>query len=230
MRYLTAATSVLSLLIVGSTAPARAEGPRFEEQGLYAPAPQSHRSGPLLGLSLGTGAARFGGYPNDASKLDDARYYSSVGLRPGVVANVLLMAALTDYLNVGLWVGFGGFGAGTDSGKTTGGGLRVEGYPLAAIRPRYRNWGVFGQFGVGSGSLTQNDVVTTEGTQSFFSIGTYYEFEAMRQPGGLVMLGPELSTQLIDSASFKSQAILLSLRFAFYGHVAQHVTKHDDAL
>ena len=208
--------------LFGGTLAARAhaEGPRFEEQGLYAAAPQSHRSGPLLGLSLGMGAARFGGYPNDASKVDDDRYYSSVGLRPGVVANVLLMAALTDYLNVGLWFGFGGFRSKDDAGKTGGGGLRVEGYPLTWVSPKFRNLGFFGQFGVGSGSLKQKDVVTTEGTQSFFSFGSYYEFELVRQPGGLVMMGPEASLQFIDSATFKSQAFIVSLRFAFYGHVA----------
>ncbi len=205
---------------MGSAQLAHAEGPTFEAQGLYAPAPQSHRSGPLLGLSLGAGTARFEGYPNEASKLDDARYFSSVGLKPGGVASVLILAALTDYLNVGLWFGFGAFGAGGDSGKTSGGGLRVEGYPLSWVSPRYRNWGVFGQFGVGTGSLKRSDAIVAEGTQSFFALGSYYEFEVMRQPGGLAMLGPELSAQLIDSVSFKSQAVLLSLRFAFYGHQA----------
>ena len=198
--------------------PAYAEGPTFEAQGLYAVAPQGHRSGPLLGVSLGIGTARFEGTPNDASKIDDARYFSSAGFKPGVAANILILAALTDYLSVGLWFGFGGFRAGNDAGKTGGGGLRIEGYPLTWVGPKFRNWGFFGQFGVGTGSLKQGEIVTAEGTQSFYALGSYYEFELTRQPGGLVMLGPELSAQLIDSASFKSQAVLLSLRFAFYGH------------
>src|SRR5579864_322791 len=66
-------------------------------------APHRLRSGVVIGLAAGGGAVGASGYPNDLNKIGDPNFHSSSGWMLGNSESVLLMGALTDYLNFGFW-------------------------------------------------------------------------------------------------------------------------------
>ncbi len=211
----------LPLLVAGAATPARADPPQISPVGGNPDmdAPHKLRSGIVLGFSFGGGVAGASGYPNDALQIGDPAYYSSSGWMGGTGESFFLMGAIADYLNAGFWGGAGSFSNRDWRSGGGGGGLRLEAFPLALGMPRFAGLGLFGQFGVGSGSLhaKAGGYPDASGTQSFVAGGVFYEWAFGRVLGGHFGAGPSLEYDAIVSTPFERHAMLASARFVFYG-------------
>jgi hypothetical protein len=177
------------------------------------------RSGIVLGLQFGWGAAGSSGYPNNASKINDPNYYSASDLLGGSGGTFLVMGALADYVNFGIWFGGGTFES--KDWKSTGGGagLRVDLFPLYVLVPKLRDLAVFGQFGLGSTKLEAKagGYEPAVGVQSYLGAGVFYEWSLFRMLGGHVSGGPSLEYDAIYSLSAERHSLMVGGRFAFYG-------------
>src|SRR5262245_35763926 len=81
----------------------------------------TRRGGFTLGLLAGFGVASVVGFPNDAKKINRARYYTETGTRPASTGALWLGGALTDWFTFGIGFGSGGMFATGDYSVTTGG-------------------------------------------------------------------------------------------------------------
>ncbi|WP_394847535.1 hypothetical protein LZC95_08725 [Pendulispora brunnea] len=181
--------------------------------------PASRRSGLVVGLSLGTSVTAGSGYPNSATRMQDPRYYAASGVVVGTSSTLMIMGALTDYLNFGFWGGGGG--GENDDWKLTsaGGGVRVEGFPLFYLVPKLRDLGFSGQFGVGSAKMEAKHGASEggEGVQSFVGGGVFYEFRLFNPFGTHFTLAPSVEYQAVFSDPFESHGVVAGVRLALYG-------------
>jgi len=181
--------------------------------------PPKHRTGIALGLSLGFGVGAATGYPNNSEEIGTPADYSASGTMLGSGSTLLIMGALADYLNFGLWFGRTAFKG--ESWRSSGGGagLRVELFPLTTLYPSLDGLGIFGQFGLGSANLTSTvpGVLEASGTQSFAATGLFYEWSVTKVFGGHFGLGPALEYDAIWSLPFERHDLLAALRVVFYG-------------
>ncbi len=177
------------------------------------------RNGIVLGLSSGAGLSTSGGYPNNSQQIGDARYHSSSDWLPGTSQTLLVMGALTDYLNFGFWFGGASFRTNDQQASRGGAGLRVEVFPLIALLPRLQGVGFFSEFGLGSGRLTtrSSGVPDAVGTQSFIGVGVFYEWSFAHFLGGHFGVGPGLEYDAVWSRPFEQHGLLATARFVFYG-------------
>jgi hypothetical protein len=181
--------------------------------------PSKTRTGIVLGLALGGGVGAAGGYPNDATKIGDPAYHSASGPMFGSSATVLVMGALSDYLNFGLWFAHAGFQNGDWRSDSNAGGLRVETFPLIRLYPRLDGLGLWAQFGIGGGSLASAAAGSpgASGTQSFVAGGAFYEWSFWRVLGGHFGAGPSLDYEAIWSPAFERHGLVATARIVFYG-------------
>jgi hypothetical protein len=181
--------------------------------------PPKHRHGLVLGTAIGYGPLGASGYPNNSTEIGDPNYYGASGMMIGGGNSVLVMGALTDYVNFGLW--FGRQSAQNGYWKESGGagGFRVEGFPLFYVVPKLRDLGVFSQFGIGSATLDEKNstYVGAKGIQSYLGAGVFYEWTAFRLFGGHVALGPNVEYDTIWSRSIESNGLLFGIRVVWYG-------------
>jgi hypothetical protein len=177
------------------------------------------RTGIQLGLTLGGGVAGSSGYPNNATKIGDPDYYSASGIMGGSTFSLLIMGALSDYLNFGFWFGSASFQNHDWRSTGGGGGFRLEVFPLYAWVPKLKNLGVAGQFGIGTTTLDAKFKanVSSDGTESFLGAGVFYEAPVARFLGGHAALGPSLEYDVIQARSIERNGMTLSLRAVFYG-------------
>jgi hypothetical protein len=220
-RLLGVSTGALALL---AGAPEAARAQSVESSAAAAANPDLNveptlRSGAVLGLSVGGGVAGASGYPNNAKLIGDPTQYSSSGFMAGESFELMVMGALTDYLNFGLWGGSATFRNSTFRSTGFGVGFRVEAFPLFYAYPRLKDLGLFGHFGIGHATL---DVRTPgypsdDGTQSFLGAGAFYEWNLGKALGGHLGLGPSLEYDDIYSRSIDRHGLLATARFVFYG-------------
>jgi hypothetical protein len=181
--------------------------------------PATHRRGLILGTSLGFGAIGASGYPNNSTEIGDPTYYGASGLMTGSSSSLLIMGALTDYVNFGIW--FGRQSAQNGDWRSSGGagGFRVEGFPLFRVVPKLRDLGVFSQFGIGSATLDEKNstYVGAKGVQSFLGAGAFYEWSLGHLLGGHAAIGPSLEYDSIWSRSIETNGMVLGLRLVWYG-------------
>jgi len=182
-------------------------------------APHRLRSGVVIGLAAGAGAVGASGYPNDLNKIGDPNFYSAGGWMAGTSESVLLLGALTDYLNFGFWYTHESAENKDWRSLGNGGGLRVELFPLVDLAPRVAGLGFLGQFGLGSGFLQSKtlDVPRAGGTQSFIATGALYEWPFGHVLGGHLGAGPTIEYHAIWSQAFERHGLLASVRLVFYG-------------
>ncbi|HEX3770302.1 MAG TPA: hypothetical protein VHV30_05535 [Polyangiaceae bacterium] len=193
--------------------PDSADSPELNE-------PAKVRSGLVLGLSLGGGAFGASGYPNSSSEINDPRFYSASGLVGGTSDSLLVMGAISDYVNFGFWFG----GNATDNGhwRSTafGAGVRLEIFPLIAVYPRLKGLAFFGAFGIGGGDLKSEEpdpAPEAKGVQSFLGTGAFYEFDFGHFLGGHFGAGPSLEYDAVWSQAFERHGAVASARVVFYG-------------
>lgn len=178
------------------------------------------RSGFVLGISVAGALGASDGYPADV-KLQTPDYYGSTPLLPGIAGRLLVMGALTDYLNIGFFAARGNFGNGTWSVTSGGGGLRAEVFPLISVCscavPTWltRGFGIYGEAGVG-GVTTQVKAAGTfediSGIQSHLALGVLQEFFAGRN----FTFAPDLRYEVVTSSSADKNALALGVRIAWY--------------
>ncbi len=181
--------------------------------------PARIRSGVVIGLSLGAGAAGASGYPNSSSNIGDPAFYSASGFMGGTSGSFFVMGALADYLNFGFWIGSGSFRNGDWRSSGGGGGLRVEVFPLAILYPRLAGLGVLGQFGIGGANLQSSNPAHPEasGVQSYLGTGAFYEWSFGSLFGGHFGVGPSLEYDAMWSQPFERHGLVASARIVFYG-------------
>jgi hypothetical protein len=219
MRRAISMTPMLPLLVAGAIGAAAAASPGSPPQSSDFDARPRLRAGIVMGGSLGVGLGGASGYPNDSTKIGDPAFYSASPWMPGETETVLALGALADYLNFGFWFGHEGFRNRDWRLLGNAGGLRVEAFPLIVAYPRLAGLGVFGQFGVGSGTLTSAipGRPQGEGTQSFVATGAFYEWAFGHLIGGHFAAGPSLEFDAIWSLPFETHGLVASARVVFYG-------------
>ena len=207
----------LVLATTGAAAAAVATGDRPTSPDLDVEA--RIRSGVVIGLSLGAGAAGASGYPNSSSEIGDPAFHSSSGFMTGTSATIFIMGAIADYLNFGFWFGSANFRNGDWRSSGGGGGLRVEVFPLAIAYPRLAGLGVLGQFGIGGANLQSSNPAHPEasGVQSYLAAGTFYEWSFASLLGGHFAFGPSVEYDAMWSQPFERHGLVASARIVFYG-------------
>jgi hypothetical protein len=182
--------------------------------------PSAHqlRSGLVVGLALGAGIGGASGYPNNSSDIGNPADHSSSGWMPGTTESIFLMGALSDYLSFGFLFDHGLFKSSDFHANGDGGGFRIEAFPLVSLGPRLQGLGLLGQFGVGTGTLVSRtpDLPAAQGTQSFATVGVFYEWSVGSPGGAHLGLGPGLEYDAIWSRPFESHGLVGSLRVVFY--------------
>lgn len=228
-RALTLTTMALASFALGRSVAADQGGaadsmggtllPRDRETGPLVDQPPQRRGGVVLGLSYGVGLGASAGYPNDSSLIGDSNYYSASGLMTGAGGGLFVMGALSDYLNFGFWFGSATFANKDWHSTGEGGGFRVEGFPLFSLGRGFRDLAVFTQLGIGGTDLVYKGKpgVSSDGVESFFGAGLFYEFWLCRALGGHLALGPSLEYDAIVTEPIERHGALLGVRFAWYG-------------
>jgi hypothetical protein len=186
------------------------------------PKSNKRRSGLEVGLMIGGGVAGSSGYPNNDTLINNPNYYSASGLMTGTAFTLSIMGALTDYLNFGFWFGSATYQNADWRSVGGGGGFRVEVFPLYALVPALKDLGVAGQFGIGTTTLNgkfKSDVsnVSSDGTESFLGVGTFYEWRFAKLFGGHAVFGPSLDYDVVAARSIERHGATLSGRLVFYG-------------
>jgi hypothetical protein len=181
--------------------------------------PARFRSGVVFGLMAGAGVGGASGYPNNATEIGNPAYYAASGAMVGSSLTVLVMGALSDYLNFGFWFDHSTFENSGWRSEGNAGGLRVDAFPLLTLCPRLAGLGFFGEFGIGGGNLhsTVAGGPESSGTQSFIAGGALYEWSFWRFSGGHFGAGPALDYEAIFSQPFERHGVVASARFVFYG-------------
>jgi hypothetical protein len=211
----------LALALAFATLPATAVTARADE-GAADPTlntATTRRSGLVLGTSLGVGVAGASGYPNNANFIDNGNFFSSSGFMFGRAYEFMLMGALSDYLNFGLWFQTSSYENSDWRSNGYGLGFRVEAFPLVGAVPALRDLGVFGHFGLGHATLDAKapGYPSDDGTQSFLGAGIFHEWCLLRILGGHFALGPSLEYDDIYSRSIDRHGLLATVRLVFYG-------------
>lgn len=181
--------------------------------------PSKIRSGIILGLSLGGGVSGASGYPNDSTKIGNPADYSASGPMFGSSATVLVMGALSDYVNFGFWFDHADFRNADWRSDGNAGGLRVDVFPFIRLCPYLDGLGLFGEFGIGGGNLasTLSGSPGSSGTQSFVAPGAFYEWSFWKVLGGHFGAGPSLEYHAIWSPAFERHGLIATARLVFYG-------------
>jgi hypothetical protein len=177
------------------------------------------RSGLVVSLAVGLGVSTASGYPNNSNQIGDESYYSASNVMGGSGGALFVGGALSDYLNFGFFLLSESFRSSSWDSKMSGGGLRVEAFPLVYLVPTLKNAGVFADFGIGATTL---DVRTpgypeAHGVQSIMAIGGMYEFTIFHLFSGHGVFGPTIEYDTVFSQSMTSGAGVLGARLAFYG-------------
>jgi hypothetical protein len=211
------ATTAFGFAAVAAAATAAPVGQPPETADMNAPA--KVRNGIVLGLTVGAGIAGASGYPNDVTKIGDPTYYSASGAMFGASETVLVMGAISDYLNVGFWYSHAPYKNGDWHSSGDGGGLRLEVFPLIALYPRLAGLGLFSSFGIGGGNLVSSVPGRDEakGTQSFLAAGAFYEWSFAKFLGGHFAFGPGAEFDEIWSLPFERHGVVATARLVFYG-------------
>jgi hypothetical protein len=180
--------------------------------------PAERRSGLVFGFGVGLGVAGASGYPNDSSKIGDPKYYDGSDAMGGVGGTIFVMGALTDWLSFGAFYARANFRSGDWNSFGGGGGFRVDLFPLYRLYPKLRDLGVYGQFGVGTSTLSPNSGTreSAVGTESLLGGGVFYEFFLGRGLGGHFAAGPTFEYDAEITQSNQRYGALFGGRVAFY--------------
>ncbi len=215
--------SVSLVVLLAASADARAQGREEKQDATTAFDGQAvRRSGVIIGLGVGGGLVGSSGYPNQATKIDDPTYFASSGMMGGYGGSLLVMGALADYVNFGLWLGSQSAQNGDWKSHGTAGGFRVEVFPfvpLFGVSSRLADFALFSHFGVGGATLEakRGEYPGADGVQSFLGAGAFYEWCIGKALGGHFAVGPSLEYDAIFSRSLERHGMLLGGRFVWYG-------------
>lgn len=211
-RVVLALASVLSIVPVA----ARAD----DQPPASIDAPPERRNGFMIGTAFDFGLVSASGYPNNARFIGNGDYYVSTGPMMGSTLSIFIMGAISDYMNVGFFMGGGGSQNDDFRVSNSAGGLRLDTFPLYHVHPQLRDLGIRAQIGVGGTSIEvrrPGNWPSSDGTQSILGLGVFYEAVRPRVLGGHFVFGPSLDYDAIFSRSATSHSFGLGVRLAWYG-------------
>lgn len=210
-----------AVLVVARASGAGDAGPPGRDDRPAEPAWQTQkaerRSGFTVGTSLGVGLASIVGFPNDAKKINRARYYTVTGVSPGDLGSLWIGGALADWFTFGLGFTGGSLWAIGDNEANAGGFLfHLEGFPVFPLGGHLRDLGVMLDTGIGVATVRKQsapDDKLVDGTGcSLVGGGVFYEAVRLWK----VNLGPFLAGNYLWSATVRRPGIFLGLRTSLY--------------
>jgi hypothetical protein len=175
----------------------------------------TRRSGFVVGLAFGFGAASVVGYPNDVRKIGFAGSYTATGARPGALGQLWIGGALTDWFTFGLGFTGGSLFATGDNKVRTGGGLfHIEAFPLFSLGARLRDLGVMIDAGLGTATVTDamSTKIVDSSSASLIGGGVFYEGIRLWK----VAQGPFLMGNYMWSDTARRPAIFAGWRASLY--------------
>ena len=180
--------------------------------------PAERRSGWAIGFGIGLGVAGASGYPNASSDIGVARYYDGSDAMGGVSGALFVMRSLSDWLSFGVFYSRANFRSEQWNTFGGGGGFRVDLFPLYRLYPPLRDLGIYGQFGIGTSTLSPNYGTreSATGTESYLGGGAFYEFFLGKGLGGHFAAGPTLELDSQITQSNQRYYGLLGGRVVFY--------------
>lgn len=187
-------------------------------QGANRPAPHARRNGAVLGLVGGIAFGSSSGYPNDVKLLGNPSFYSKSPVLVGYSTSLMLLGALSDYVNFGPVFTTANFD--TPEWRSTGWGLgfRGEVFPFVELFPTLADTAVFAQAGFGRTELrAKGNYPSAEGSQSLLGLGVHHEFRLGELGGGHFALGPELEWSLVDASTASRSWVTAGARLVWYG-------------
>jgi hypothetical protein len=180
-----------------------------------APPKATRRSGFVVGLLAGFGAASVVGYPNDVRKIGYQHWYTATGARPGGVGQLWIGGAITDWFTFGL--GFTGgplLATGDTKVRSTGGLFHIEAFPLFPLGARLRDLGVMIDAGLGTATVTDamDTKIVDSSSASLIGGGLFYEGIRLWK----IAQGPFLMGNYIWSDTARRPAIFAGWRASLY--------------
>lgn len=195
--------------------PPAATGPG-KEAPAWDTARATHRSGFVVGLSLGTGVVAFSGYPNDSRKIGLASHYTETGASIGSTFSLWFGGALSDWFTFGLGFTGGSMPFLSDQKASVGGLIfHVEAYPLFPRGGHWRDLGFMFNGGTGAANVTPKDSdkkLIDSGSASLLGAGPFYEgFKLWKTKGG-----PFVEASYMWSDSVRRPGLFFGWRTALY--------------
>lgn len=171
------------------------------------------RSGFVFSLGLGLGLGAGSGYPNEADKIDEAEFESTVDPNLGFNNAIWIGGALRDWFTFGL--GLSGFAAKQGDLELAGGAyiVHIEAFPLWSLGGPFRDLAFFTNLGPGTATIKGGEEDADGGLVSYVGLGTSYELLRL----GHFALGPTLEGVYLYSQSAEAGGAFLGLRLGFYG-------------
>ncbi len=205
--------SLLTLALLTAAAPAHAEVKNDEWDGGFDGPKAQRRSNVVIGLRIAPGVGWARGYPNEASKLDDARYLANTHASFATDDGFYVGGALRDWFTFA--ISLEGINVQRNSLKAAGGAytLRTEIYPAWTLGGPWRDLGVAMDFGIGGMKITQNGVSVADGGAIGIA-GLEVFHESARWKG--FAFGPVLGYRQLFSPSFNGNILYFGLHAAFY--------------
>jgi hypothetical protein len=212
------ASSLACAFILGVPALAYADAATDAATAADLTKPPERRSGLAIGFGVGVGVAGASGYPNSSSDIGSPSYYDGSDAMGGVSGTLFVMKSLSDWLSFGVFYSRANFRSGQWNTFGGGGGFRVDLFPLYRLYPTLRDLGIYGQFGIGTSTLSPNYGTreSATGTESFLGGGVFYEFFLGKGLGGHFAAGPTLELDSQITQSNQRYYGLLGGRVVFY--------------
>ncbi len=206
-----AASAPVAGSATGSAAPSASASAKPEPKA-------ERRSGLVVGATGGFALGTASGWPNEADKIGDARYYGAGGVMYGWGTSFFLMGAFADVFNFGGFFSIGGVENEDWKSPAMGGGFRVEAFPLFYVHKSLRDLGIMAQFGIGGGSLDAKHGAYpgASGVQSFVSAGLFYEWHFLYLGHTHFALAPTVQVDFIGSQAFDRPTVLFGARLSWY--------------
>lgn len=205
--------SLLVLALLAVAVPAHAAASNDEWDGGFDGPKAQVRSDLMIGLRVAPALGWVRGYPNEASKIDQAQYLANTHAAGGTNFAVYLGGALRDWFTFSLGVELPGLTG--NSLKASGGlfTLRTEIYPAWSLGCAWRDLGVAFDFGIGSMKIKRDNVQVADG--GAIGVAGIEVFHETIHLGGFAF-GPALGYQQMFSPSLNGNVLYLGLHAAFY--------------
>ena len=168
-----------------------------------------------MGLSLGGGFGASNGYPNDARKIDRAKYYQETGIGLATGSGIWLGGALTDWLNLGIGFGFSNLYSSGASSPAPLAFFHNDLYPLYPLKGGFRDIGATFEFGLGFpktvATKTKETLIDGAGS-SYVFVGAFWEPLKVWK----LRMGPLVGAHYLFSQSIRRPLALVGFRLTLY--------------
>jgi hypothetical protein len=205
-----------ALVFFGSSRLARAQGAGADKPANWENAPATRRSGFVFGLSGGLLAGTSRGYPNRLDAIDHEDYYADV-TSVGSGGTLFLGGALADTFTFGFGLSGGSWKNGNL--QSTGGVFvfHIEAFPLFAMGGRWRDVGLFADFGTGGRQIVYENGTNRAGGGGMSYAGGGVFWETWRFFGDHCTTGPFAAFSYMGNNTLSSDMVALGFRTVFYG-------------